>query len=94
MNNDDALSSRHCNDVDIVNLHSALCEVHRQNKLLTLHLHKQENVVTQLQVEMDEVKETIARLKHELWKEKAKTNVSSATNFCYMKLPLKRGMWK
>jgi len=43
------------------------------NESLTSRLHEQGNMVTQLQFEMVEEKETIARLKDELWKEKAKT---------------------
>jgi len=63
----------HRGDVEIDNLRSALCEVHHQNKSFTSRLHEQGNMITQLQFEMGEVKETIARLEDELWKEKAKT---------------------
>jgi len=44
-----------------------------QNESLTSCLHEQGNFVTQLQIEIGEVKETIARVKDELCKEKSKT---------------------
>ena len=73
VNNDDALSLSHRDDVDVVSLRSALCEAHRQNELLTLCLHEQHSTVTQLEIEVGEAKEIIARLEDELWKEKTKT---------------------
>ena len=73
VNNDDTLSLSHCDDVDVVNLRSALCEAHRQNESLTLRLHEQHSTVTRLEIEVGEAKEIIARLEDELWKEKTKT---------------------
>ena len=74
VNHDDALpllSLSHRDDV--VSLRSALCEARRQNESLALRLHEQQSTVTQLESEVGEAKEIIARLEDELWKEKAKT---------------------
>ena len=62
----------HHDDVNVNSLCSALCEAHLENELHTLRLYEQDNMVTQLETEMGEVTKTIARLKEEVWKEKAK----------------------
>ena len=78
-NIDDALSSlNHCNNIN-VNLHSALCKVCHNNESLNLHLLKEGNTVSQLQIEIFAAKETIERLKNELWNEKAKQGGSGVS---------------
>ena len=70
MNHNNVIS--HHNDVNVNSLSSALCEARCENESLTLRLYEQGNTVTQLQTEMGEATETIARLEDEIWKEKAK----------------------
>ena len=70
VNHDDIINHR--DDVNVNSLRSALCEARHENESLTLRLYEQGNTVTQLQTEMGEATETIARLEDEIWKEKAK----------------------